>query len=96
MLPGETAHILDGCTPLSWRGDKVNELERNRDARRAALWHRIDAIPELTKHKATILYEWTEADEHLDWALSASVGEIVDWARRIEESGGPDGQQYDD
>lgn len=43
----------------------------------------VEDTPELAPYVDIILYDWTEGDEHLEWVLSAPVGEVVDWAERI-------------
>lgn len=45
---------------------------------------RIANTPELKEHADTILYDWPNWDEHIEWVASASVAEIVDWAETVE------------
>ena len=45
---------------------------------------RIDQTPELEPYRDTILYDWPEGDEHWQWACTAPVAEIVNWAETVE------------
>ena len=45
---------------------------------------RIADNPTLEPYRTTILYDWPEGNEHLDWVASAPVDEILDWAQTIE------------
>ena len=45
---------------------------------------RIDATPELEPYRATITYDWPEAEEHYRWVCTAPIAEIVDWAETVE------------
>jgi len=47
---------------------------------------RIANEPELQPYRWTILYDWTEGDEHWQWAATAPVAEIVDWAETVEQA----------
>lgn len=47
---------------------------------------RVDATPELAKHRATILYDWPEGAEHWEWVCTAPVAEIVDWSEAVERA----------
>ena len=43
---------------------------------------RIDATPELEPYRnAILIYDWYEGTAHHEWAATASVGEIIDWAK---------------
>jgi hypothetical protein len=41
---------------------------------------RVDASAQLAPHRAFILADWPECDEHWRWVITATVNEIVDWA----------------
>lgn len=47
---------------------------------------RVNAVPDLTAHRSTIMYGWTEP-EHWEWVATAPVAEIVDWAEVVEATG---------
>ena len=49
----------------------------------AALLARIHDNEELEPHLDKLLYNWTGANEDLEWALTAPVTEIVNWAKAI-------------
>jgi len=48
---------------------------------------RIDATPELEKHRKTILYDWEEGDEHYEWAATCDLAELISWAETVERGG---------
>lgn len=50
---------------------------------------RVNNTPELSKHEATIFYNWNETD-HLEWIATAPVAEIVAWAEAVEAEGEPE------
>ena len=52
---------------------------------RAAI--RINQTPELEPYRDTLLYDWNDGDEHLDWVASAPVDELVSWAKLVEKDG---------
>jgi hypothetical protein len=37
---------------------------------------------------ATIWYDWNDWDDHIDWLLTASRDEIMDWIREVDEPTG--------
>lgn len=45
---------------------------------------RIDATPELARHRATLLYPGYDWTAHLEWIIAYPVAEIVSWAEAIE------------
>jgi hypothetical protein len=45
---------------------------------------RVDSDPRLKAHEPTIMYEWSEGDEHWQWVATAPIDEIVDWAETVE------------
>lgn len=45
---------------------------------------RIDETSELQPYERAIMYEWPEGDEHYEWAATAPVDEIIEWAKMIE------------
>lgn len=46
---------------------------------------RVNNTPELAQHEATILYDWPNWDEHMEWIATAHVREIVDWAEAVSK-----------
>ena len=68
--------------------DKELSTEQFEDAERRLLIvlvaKRISTTPELEPFLATIFYDWSNMSEHLLWAATAPVEEIVDWAQSIE------------
>ncbi len=45
---------------------------------------RVEHTPELAAHADTILYPWSEGEEHWRWVVAAPVAEIVEWAENVE------------
>lgn len=45
---------------------------------------RIEDTPELEPHRDMILHEWPNWNEHLVWAATYPVAEIVDWAQSVD------------
>jgi len=58
-------------------------METTSDLLREMVEDRIEYRRELKPYRATILYDWPESAEHLEWALTAPVQEIANWARDI-------------
>lgn len=61
------------------RSNQVNELYDK--AKRY-----VQDTPELAPYEDIIFYDWPEGDESLEWVLTASVREVVDWADAIRRS----------
>ena len=59
---------------------------------------RIDATPELEPYRNLLTYDWAEAEEHYNWACTATVEEIANWAQVVEAeaSDGNDGTYEDE
>lgn len=48
---------------------------------------RVSNSPRLSKHEETIFYEgWGDDPEHLKWVKNANVGDIEEWAKRVEDN----------
>ena len=45
---------------------------------------RVKRSPVLAHHGPTIMADWPEGDAHWQWVATATVAEIVDWARTVE------------
>ena len=46
---------------------------------------RVVKSPRLAAHRETIEYDWNEqGDSHERWVATATVAEIVDWAKAVE------------
>ena len=46
---------------------------------------RVRASKELAPLEDTILYDWPEGDQHLQWVLTAPDEEVLDWAQTVEK-----------
>lgn len=38
----------------------------------------------LREHAEKILYDWPEGNDHLEWVISATESEIIDWLKDVE------------
>jgi hypothetical protein len=46
---------------------------------------RIEQHPELEPYRAALVYDWPNWNEHVEWATTARVAEIIDWAQTVEQ-----------
>ena len=56
---------------------------------------RIEDTPVLEPHRATIMYDWGEGDEHWEWIATQPVEKIISWAKSIEQDEQDDAVEYE-
>jgi hypothetical protein len=57
---------------------------------------RVDHSPRLSAHRASILHDWPEGEDHWRWVCTAKVSEIVDWAETVEAEAASAGYGFED
>lgn len=63
----------------------MTDEEKAAHARHQRACSRVEKSPRLRKYKDIIMSDGYADDDHLRWVISARVGEIEAWARRIDD-----------
>lgn len=67
-------------TPRKAKTSAANGKLGGRPTLRDQAERRVDASPRLLPHKAFIMADWPEGQEHWRWVIKAPIAEIVEWA----------------